>query len=207
MRLAQVVAVVVATATMASATSYVGKPLGFGQHTTGGGDAPSQVPADIDELLAWLTDDTPRTILLDKEYNFIGSNGYCENCAVCSDYRCPSDSGQEGQWMIDVFKTGCKETATWPESVGIDVGSNKTILGVGDKGVLRGASLRFVYDVHNVIVQNIHITDLNPGFVWGGDAIYINGANDLWILVWHSFGEAEHTSAISVAMIAASAKT
>jgi pectate lyase len=35
--------------------------------------------------------------------------------------------------------------------------------------------------VSNIIIQNIKITELNPHYVWGGDAITIAGADMIWI--------------------------
>jgi pectin lyase len=32
-----------------------------------------------------------------------------------------------------------------------------------------------------VIIQNIRITDINPQFVWGGDAIDLSGATNVWV--------------------------
>ncbi|MBE3041390.1 hypothetical protein IMZ48_02160 [Candidatus Bathyarchaeota archaeon] len=54
--------------------------------------------------------------------------------------------------------------------LGLTVTSNKSILGVGDTGVLIGKGLRLVSGANNVIIQNLHITALNPAYVWGGDA-------------------------------------
>ncbi|KAG6580208.1 pectate lyase [Phytophthora cinnamomi] len=53
----------------------------------------------------------------------------------------------------------------------LNVGSNKTLVGEGTKGILNGKGLFITGS--NVIIQNIHITNLNPQFVWGGDAITI----------------------------------
>ncbi|OWY92400.1 Pectate lyase, partial [Phytophthora megakarya] len=55
------------------------------------------------------------------------------------------------------------------------VTSNKTLRGVGTSGVIKGKGLFIQGD--NVIIQNIHITQLNPHLIWGGDAIYIQGLN------------------------------
>lgn len=32
-----------------------------------------------------------------------------------------------------------------------------------------------------MIIQNIHITDLNPQYIWGGDAITVAGSDQVWI--------------------------
>lgn len=35
--------------------------------------------------------------------------------------------------------------------------------------------------VSNIIIQNIHVTQINPQYVWGGDGITIDGGNLIWI--------------------------
>ena len=62
----------------------------------------------------------------------------------------------------------------------INVKSNKSIVGEGTKGVIRGKGLRFAGS-ENIIVQNIHITELNPQYIWGGDAITLAGTDLIWI--------------------------
>lgn len=41
--------------------------------------------------------------------------------------------------------------------------------------------LRLANGATNVIIQNIHITDLNPQYIWGGDAITLVGTDKVWI--------------------------
>ncbi|KAL4171402.1 hypothetical protein KRP22_009497 [Phytophthora ramorum] len=53
------------------------------------------------------------------------------------------------------------------------VSSNKTLRGLGTNGVIKGKGLWL--RGNNIIIQNIHITELNPHLIWGGDAIYIQG--------------------------------
>ena len=73
--------------------------------------------------------------------------------------------------------------ATWHKAARapIDVASHKTIVGVGSSGAIKGKGLRFRGGTTNVIVQNIAVTDLNPEFVWGGDAISFDGSDLIWI--------------------------
>lgn len=47
--------------------------------------------------------------------------------------------------------------------------------------MLRGIGLRLSGGVSNVIIQNIHITQLNPQYIWGGDAITLVGTDRVWI--------------------------
>jgi pectin lyase len=63
----------------------------------------------------------------------------------------------------------------------INVGSDKSIVGEGSSGVIRGKGLRIANGASNVIIQNIHITELNPQYIWGGDAITIVGADLVWV--------------------------
>jgi pectin lyase len=56
------------------------------------------------------------------------------------------------------------------------VKSNKTLRGIGQSGVLKGKGLWL--DGDNIIIQNIHVTELNPQYVWGGDAIYLQGTEE-----------------------------
>lgn len=63
----------------------------------------------------------------------------------------------------------------------IEVQSDKTILGDGTSGAIVGRGLRMANGVENVIIQNIKISDINPQYVWGGDAITLAGTDLIWI--------------------------
>ena len=63
----------------------------------------------------------------------------------------------------------------------INVAPNKSIIGVGKAGVIRGKGLRIANGSKNVIIQNIHITELNPKYIFGGDAITLAGSDLVWI--------------------------
>lgn len=65
--------------------------------------------------------------------------------------------------------------------LGIVVNSNKSLVGKGSAGAIKGKGIRMVSGAKNNIVQNIAITDLNPQYVRGGDAITLNNADLVWI--------------------------
>lgn len=90
--------------------------------------------------------------------------------------RCRCDNGNAGQGSTPVQVT-YDNAAIDP----INVASDKTILGEGTSGVMRGKGLRMANGAKNVIIQNIHITELNPQYIWGGDAITIAGSDLVWI--------------------------
>ncbi|KAI5789779.1 pectin lyase A precursor [Peziza echinospora] len=168
----------------ALAQTVKGSPEGFATGTTGGGSATPQYPADIAQLKTWLTDSTPRVIVINKEFNFIGSEGKVteQGCRPASN-KCVGNGGQDainganwcsGQPAVSVTYDKAGVSA-------INVGSNKSIVGVGSSGVIRGKGLRIANGAKNVIIQNIHITDLNPQYIWGGDAITLAGSDLVWI--------------------------
>lgn len=64
---------------------------------------------------------------------------------------------------------------------GISMGSNKSLIGTGTSGVIRGKGLRIANGASNIIIQNIHITELNPQYIWGGDALTLAGTDLVWI--------------------------
>ncbi|KAF5026452.1 hypothetical protein F66182_1439 [Fusarium sp. NRRL 66182] len=165
----------------ASAQKLSGSAQGFAQGVTGGGNAAAVTPKNIKELVTYLTDNKPRVIVLDRTYDFIGSEGTVreKGCA-------PWKIGAGCQTAINAANNWCgnnpKVDVVYDKAGtnGIQVASDKTIIGVGNKGIIRGKGLRFV-GVKNIIVQNIHITNLNPKYVWGGDAFTFSGTSKIWV--------------------------
>jgi pectin lyase len=167
-----------------------GKAEGFATGVTGGGKAACEVPSDKDQLATWLTDNVARCIVIDKEFNFKGSQGKPITTTGCrpDSNKCPG----KGQDAINLNNWCQPKTAgagvksievTYDKAglSGINVGSNKSIIGVGNKGVIRGRGLRIAKS-KNVIIQNIHFTDINPQYIWGGDAVATDAGSDLlWV--------------------------
>ncbi|KAL0264081.1 hypothetical protein SLS55_000025 [Diplodia seriata] len=165
-------------------TNVVGSAVGFAAGVTGGGDATPAVPANIDELTSWLTDDEPRVILLDKEYDFTGSEGTTTEDGCRPDSNTCGSSGQDAldgpNWCSASYPT-VSVTYDVAATNPIDVKSNKSIVGVGDAGVIRGKGFRFVSGAQNIIFQNVHVTELNPQYIWGGDAFQMSGSDLIWL--------------------------
>ncbi|KAF2086022.1 polysaccharide lyase family 1 protein [Saccharata proteae CBS 121410] len=174
----------------ALAVGVVGSAEGFASGVTGGGDATPVYPSSIDELVSYLGDDEARVIVLDQEFNFIDSEGTTteEGCRPASN-TCPDDGGQDAINNADWCTNGdAGDGATTIEVtydnaaiLGITVNSDKTLIGVGSSGVIKGKGLRMVSGVSNIIIQNVRITDLNPQYIWGGDAITVDDADLIWI--------------------------
>jgi pectin lyase len=175
---------VVSAGLVAAQTGVVGSAAGFASGVTGGGEATPAAPADIDELVSWLTDDEPRVILLDKEYNFLDSEGTTTENGCRPDSNTCGTKGQDAldgpNWCSASYPT-VEVTYDVAATKPIDIKSNKSIVGIGAKGVIRGKGFRVVSGAQNIIFQNFHITDLNPQYIWGGDAIQLSGTDLIWI--------------------------
>lgn len=61
------ITILLAVASSALGAGVVGTAPGFAASTTGGGPAEAQYPSSVEELKEWLTDSTPRVIVLNKE--------------------------------------------------------------------------------------------------------------------------------------------
>ncbi|KAF5025007.1 hypothetical protein F66182_2958 [Fusarium sp. NRRL 66182] len=162
-----------------------GSATGFAAGTTGGGSATPQTPSSLAQLKTWLEDGTPRVIMIDRTWDFRGTEG-STNGRCCNDNRtskCPGGTSQGQPYIQDTCDNGDMISCTYDNAARkpIEVGSNKSIVGVGNRGAIRGKGLRVRGGKSNVIIQNVHFYDLNPRYVWGGDAITIDGGDRVWI--------------------------
>ena len=152
---------------------------------TGGGAAKCEIAADIHQLEEWLTDKEPRCILLDKTYDYTGTQGRIKMPACKPNFdKCPDG----GQLALDI-QGWCKGYPRVPDvevdkaalaTSAIAVQSDKTIRGLTDKAVIKGRGL-LLFHVTNIIIQNIWFTELNPEVVFGGDAIALKNTDLIWI--------------------------
>lgn len=168
-----------------TAVAVTGEAEGFAAGVTGGGSAEPVYPTTTDELVSYLGDDEARVIYLDREFDFLGTEGTATEtgCAPWgTDAACQTAINQNG-WCDNYQPDAPKVDVSYDKaaSLGISVGSNKSLVGVGSKGVIKGKGIRMVSGANNVIIQNIHITQLNPEYVWGGDAITLNDVDMIWI--------------------------
>ncbi|KAH7270740.1 pectin lyase fold/virulence factor [Fusarium redolens] len=157
---------------------------GFGSSTTGGGSAAAVYPKSAAELVSYLGDSSPRVIYLDRTINFIGTEGTASEtgCAPWGTGSKCQTAINQNNWCGNYQPNAPKVNVKYDKAgiLGIKVGSNKSLIGVGSKGVIRGKGLRIVGS-KNVIIQNVHITELNPQYVWGGDAITLDNTDNVWI--------------------------
>ncbi|KAJ1302264.1 hypothetical protein OPQ81_001083 [Rhizoctonia solani] len=162
----------------------IGTPFGYGSGTTGGGDVTAATPSSTDELISWLGDDTARVILIDKTFDFTSTEGTVTGDG-CIPWTCTPGAQiaiNLNSWCDNDQPDAATTTVTYNKAgiSGISVGSNKTLLGKGTAGWIKGKGLR-IAGSSNIIIQNIRFSDINAEYVWGGDAIAIDGGKNIWI--------------------------
>ncbi|KPY80889.1 polysaccharide lyase family 1 protein [Pseudomonas syringae pv. tagetis] len=173
-------------------------PEGFAKGVTGGGAATAVHPSTLDELRSALcasrdsrgacTDETPRVIVLDHVFDFRRSvvvSGSTETTEPgCVVKPCPHGGEQFALNGANNFCQSRPPVMVTYDNAGLKplkVGSNKTLIGVGNKAGIQGAGLFIGDGAHNVIVRNLTLSDINPSVVWGGDALTLNKADGIWI--------------------------
>ncbi|KAF7864378.1 hypothetical protein EAF04_006512 [Stromatinia cepivora] len=167
--------------TVSAAAAVHGAAEGFAKGVTGGGSATPVYPNTRAELVSYLGDSSPRVIVLNKTFNFRGTGGTTKatGCA-------PWGTAANCQLAINANGWCGKNppaTVNYDNAgiLGITVTSHKTLIGEGSAGIIQGKGLRVVSGASNVIIQNIKIEEINPKYVWGGDAITIDDADMVWI--------------------------
>ncbi|ESZ96098.1 hypothetical protein SBOR_3575 [Sclerotinia borealis F-4128] len=167
---------------LAYGAGVTGSASGAAHGVSGGGSSSPVTPTTTAQLISYLTDSSARVILITKTFDFRGTLGTttATGCVPTS-----NTCGSKGQnainangWCGTAPATSVKYdlAGTTP----IYVKSNKSIVGVGSAGVIIGRGL-YLKGVTNVIIQNVHITNLNPSLIWGGDAITLVGTDLVWI--------------------------
>ncbi|KAG2166451.1 hypothetical protein VTO58DRAFT_111207 [Aureobasidium pullulans] len=175
-----------AFASTVSAAGVTGAAEGFAKGVTGGGSAAPVYPSTTAELVSYLGDSSPRVIILTKTFDFRNTEG-TTSAKGCSPWGTGSLCQQaidKDNWCENYESSSPKVSSlTYDKAgmIGITVNSNKSLVGQGSKGIIKGKGLRMANGVKNIIIQNLAITDINPHYVWGGDAITLAGTDMIWI--------------------------
>ncbi|KAL4986512.1 pectin lyase B [Aspergillus falconensis] len=185
MRLHASILSLLAAAAGTSAAGVTGSAEGFAKGVTGGGSATPVYPSTTAELVSYLGDSSARVIVLTKTFDFTGTEGTttATGCAPWGTASACQVAINQNDWCTNYQPDAPSVSVTYDNAgvLGITVKSNKSLVGEGSSGVIKGKGLRIVSGASNIIIQNIAITDLNPKYVWGGDAITIDNADMVWI--------------------------
>ncbi|CAE6440296.1 unnamed protein product [Rhizoctonia solani] len=128
-----------ATIALASQGASAATAFGWATGTTGGAAAAEAIPSSPQQLKQWLEDSTPRTIILDKTYDFTNTEGDATGPG-CIPWSCSPNA----QLALDgpnwCASTPTKATFTYKKAAAtaIRLGSNKTLRGKGSAGWIKG---------------------------------------------------------------------
>ncbi|KAF5642023.1 pectin lyase precursor [Fusarium sp. NRRL 52700] len=174
-----------ALAAFVRAAGVTGAAEGFAKGVTGGGSAAAVTPTTTAQLVSYLGDSSARVIILDRTFDFTGTEG-TTSATGCAPYGTASNCQlaiNKDNWCTNYQPNAPKVSVKYDNAAlnPILVGSNKSLVGVGNKGIIKGKGLYIAKGAKNVIIQNIQITNLNPQYVWGGDAIALDNTDLVWI--------------------------
>lgn len=171
------------------------KPLGFGSEVTGGAGGQTvvvQTPQALRDALCGTTangvctDNTPRIVKVKGTIDFTGTEG--EQAKLGCDYNaCAAPLKRERLVLLNDADTHCdgktKFNVTFDKAgaSALAIGSNKTLVGIGNGATIRGKGVSVTQGASNVIIRNLTFRDLNPGIIFAGDAISLNNADRVWI--------------------------
>jgi pectin lyase len=192
---------VIALVSEPTEANIAGTAKGLASAATGGGNLTPVYPTTIAQLKSYLSSSSAQVIILNKTFDFRTTEGTTTEtgCRPPSNTAClAKNNGHKGQDCIlqsggfsgtGGCDNGKSVTITYDNAAlqknMLQIAANKTLRGDGLKGVIIGKGLWILGS--NVIIQNIHITNLNPHVIWGGDAIYLQGQNsgatqeNIWI--------------------------
>lgn len=150
---------------------------------TGGGSATAVYPTTTDELVSYLGDDVARVIIIDGTYDFTGTEGTTTStgCAPWGTASACQIAIDQNSWCENYQPDAPSASVTYDNAgvLGITVGSNKSLVGK-NSATIKGKGIR-MNSVSNIIIQNVAFTDINPQYVWGGDAITLDDTDMIWI--------------------------
>lgn len=140
-------------------------------------------PTTTAQLVSYLGDSTARTIVISGTYDFTGTEGTATGtgCAPWGTASACQVAIDQNSWCENYQSSAPKVSVSYDKAgiLGITVNSNKSLVGKNG-ATIKGKGIRMV-GVSNVIIQNVAFTDINPKYVWGGDAITLDGTDLVWI--------------------------
>lgn len=152
--------------------AVVGSAEGFAEGVTGGAAGSTVYPTTTSELVSYLSSSSPLTIVLQQTFDFTTLDGEttATGCAPWGTGSACQEAINQDDWCTNYEPDAPDVTVEYYPSatLGIPITSNKSLIGSGSSGIIKGIGVRIVSGASNVIIQNIEITDLNPKYVWVG---------------------------------------
>jgi len=179
-----------------STTGPLGDAFGFGRSVTGGAGGSTVRVSTMDQLRqalcnttsgGYCTDTTSRIIEVASTIDFTDTEGSAQVTGCYATQICSAPAKTEITVLTNPSYTHCNGKNQFDVSYkkaalrGLLVGSNKTLVGVGQDGVIKGKGLLLMGGVKNIIIRNLSFTDIAQGLVFGGDGITVSDASRVWI--------------------------
>ncbi|KAJ5091978.1 hypothetical protein NUU61_006848 [Penicillium alfredii] len=139
-----------ALASHAAAVSVSGAAEGFAKGITGGGSATAVYPSTNAELITYLKDSSPRVIVLSKTFGSPTPRALDRAASLPSTRVTGAPTTSRVRHLL-LDNAGM---------LGMTVASDKTIIGEGSSGVIKGKRLRFVSGASNIIIQ--YLSETSP---------------------------------------------
>ena len=171
-------------------------PAGMGSGVSGGAGGEVVTVSTPQALQAALcnassagvcSDATPRIVQVASAIDFTASEGSTSRPGCYPQPLCPAPMANERLALLNGADTHCAGKTLFDvvfDKAGAEpllVGSNKTLVGLGNDAALRGKGLFIGHGASNVVVRNLTIERINQGVVFAGDGITLDGADRVWI--------------------------
>lgn len=122
-------------------------------------------------------------IIVDGTFDFTGTEGTTKStgCAPWGTASACQVAINKDNWCTNYQPNAASVSVSYDNAGihGILVGSNKSLVGINGATIM-GKGIR-IAGASNVIIQNIAFTNINPKYVWGGDAITLDTTDLIWI--------------------------
>lgn len=186
----------VSVSASSSTAGPLGDAFGFGRSVTGGAGGSTVRVSTADQLRqalcsttsgGYCTDTTSRIIEVASAIDFTDTEGITQVTGCYANQICTAPAKTEITMLTNPGYTHCNGKNQFDVSYkkaalrGLLVGSNKTLVGVGQSGAIKGKGLTLTGGVKNIIIRNLSFTDIAQGLVFGGDGITISDASRVWI--------------------------
>lgn len=145
------------TFSIAASVAVSGAAEGFASGVTGGAAGSTVTPTTTDELVSYLESDDALTIVLTQTFDFTRTEGTTTEtgCAPWGTASACQLAINKDDWCSNYQSDAASVSVTYDNaaSTPINVGSDKTLIGSGSAGIIKGKGLSLSGDVSNIIIQ------------------------------------------------------
>lgn len=155
--------------------------VGYAEAVTGGGAAAPTLVTDYADLEAFVTGDEPAVLLLGEGVRDFRRTGADITAGDVCPTACSDDASRFTYAALPTGQTCAEATVAHDfNERTLQVGSNKTLIGLGRGALVRGVSFDLGAS-QNLILRNLALYDINPEILEAGDALTLSGPVGVWL--------------------------